>query len=93
MKFEEVTFIAQNSTHTFYVDGACHFDSTRIREVQLIQLSLSKPIKLYESILEIEVNGIVFECMNVTLNGSKVIGEIKQISSCLYTKGLLTKSY
>lgn len=93
MKFEEVTFIAQKSTHTFYVDGTCHFDSTRIRDVQLIQLSLSEPIKLYESIVEIEVNGIVFECMNVTLNDSKVIGNIKQISSHLYTKELLAKSY
>lgn len=93
MKFEEVTFIAQKSTHTFYVDGTCHFDSTRIRDVQLIQLSLSEPIKLYESIFEIEVNGIVFECMNVTLSGNKVVGKIKRISSHMYTKELIEKSH
>lgn len=93
MKFEEVTFIAQKSSHTFYVDGFCHFDSTRIRDVQLIRLSLSEPIILNEAIVEIEVNGIVFECMSITFNGRKVIGKIKRITSYLYTQELLAKSY
>lgn len=92
LKFEEVTFVAQKSTHTFYVDGTCHFDSTRKRDVQLIRLSLSESIKLHEAIMEIEVNGIVFECMSITVNAREIIGTIKRITSHLYTKEIDEKA-
>lgn len=88
MQFDEITLTSHNAIHKFFINGKCNFAHVGLKKVQVIECHLDQPIFLREKLSSIEVNGIVFECLEIQIENNKVIGQIEEISSLLYTKNI-----
>lgn len=87
MKFEEITLSSFNAIHQYLICGECKFINApdNINRLRLV-VTLDEEINLSDQLSTVEILGVEYDCLSVQLNRNTIIGEIKSITSQVYTK-------